>query len=459
MHFHTGTSMHSGFSIWVGLGEWLLKWRWGLVILWGLTVLTKETLEHQIWKRAGLGDFVSDSLLYGLVFPMVFGITLTILVASRTKHIWTLYYQNLRRNLRQQLGDAWSHADIAGVFLQFLRVVMPIIGASVIAYDRATGRYESILEWTLKEGGDLPRPNPTNKHPDCIFSQFLLPQSERLNAPCLCQISTSGEETIGCYWLPLFHTQASVFGAHLYLPPGKKPEADQLSLLNEVAPEIETAFERVQLQQTVDRQQDFRDAEQKRMARDVHDSLGHSLAYLRLKLDQISMQFDQAGQNPLLHEVEALRDVAKEAYDQMREILVALTPEYQSNLQTTLLNYAERIRDQVVFKLDLQHSGRPRNMPYLVQRNVFYIFQEALTNIEKHANARQVQVSLRWHAGGLEMDILDDGIGFDPALAARSGHFGLQNMRHRAEEIRATLSIASQAGGGTRINLSVPDES
>jgi hypothetical protein len=195
-----------------------------------------------------------------------------------------------------------------------------------------------------------------------------------------------------------------------------------------------------------------------RLARDVHDSLGHSLAYLRLRLDQISMELNVPGTDSLQQDVASLRDVAKEAYDQMRGILIMLSPDKDSDLDNVLMNYADKISRQVNFQIKFHQHGQPRTLPALIQRNVFYVFQESLTNIEKHAHAQQVDVELSWHETGVEIKVTDDGIGYDPALLVPNGHFGLSNMRERALESNAQLSILSQTGHGTCLTLNIPYE-
>ena len=228
--------------------------------------------------------------------------------------------------------------------------------------------------------------------------------------------------------------------------------------MKEIAPVIASVFQRIQLERLMKKRSDNFSAEHLRIARDVHDTLGHSLAYLRLRLDQISMEFNQDGTNNTQQEVEALRDVAKEAYDQMRDVLTTLNPDPASNLNNTLSDYVDRINRRGTLRLKIRHEGQPRTLSPSVQRNIFYIFQEILTNVEKHARAQQVDINLNWQQTSLEVDVTDDGIGFDPTLNSPNGHFGLSNMQERALESDLQLSISSQPGQGTRITLQVPYE-
>jgi signal transduction histidine kinase len=90
---------------------------------------------------------------------------------------------------------------------------------------------------------------------------------------------------------------------------------------------------------------------------------------------------------------------------------------------------------------------------------LFRIVQEALTNCAKHAQARTVDITLQLASLPMLLQVRDDGIGFDPSPEQRSqGGLGLMNMRETAEFIGGTLTLASQAGGGTtvRVDIALP---
>ena len=100
-------------------------------------------------------------------------------------------------------------------------------------------------------------------------------------------------------------------------------------------------------------------------------------------------------------------------------------------------------------------------VPDLVGMQLFRIVQEALANVRKHAHARRAWVSLRHpKLGVLELEIGDDGVGFDPAHAPRSTtrSFGLASMRERAELLGGALEIVSAPDSGTQVLVSIPLE-
>jgi signal transduction histidine kinase len=244
--------------------------------------------------------------------------------------------------------------------------------------------------------------------------------------------------------------------AHFSFPPGIQPSPQQARLLGDLAPTIAAAFQRIQLEAQLKRRLEIFDAEQQRIARDVHDTLGHSLVHLRLKLDHLLLEFNHVEKKALRGEVESLQEVVREAYGQMRDVLVALTPDDDSDLVARLQDFAGKIRPRVGYRLLVRSFGRPLRLPPHLHRHIFFIFREALTNIEKHARAGQVDVELCWQATCLEITITDDGVGFDTGMATDKDHFGLKNIRQRALEIGAQLEISSQPGRGARIVLSIP---
>lgn len=457
--------MRKGMQFKLRLGEWMLKHRWLLVILWGFQVLAIEVLE----KEAKLGDITEsiwwETLLYGLVFPAALGISLNLLASSRTEQIWLQYNQNLRRNLRQQLNLANDKYELATVLVQFFRVVMPIMGVEILLYDRTVGRQETIAKWFVDE-----RVSRMIEPEGYAISDLLvktIPQSCQLT---LNETVQNDDSCVSCacfkpyasliegrgYCVNLYQSETSMALARLYFNSDNNPSEDHMRLLREIAPSNRSAFERLQLRQLIDRQNENLTAEQQRIARDVHDTLGHSLAYLRLKLDMISVEMDHGELETLRMEVKNVRDVAKEAFDQMRDVLIVLTPDQEANLNNLLLTYVDNIRQRAMYQIQARSRGQVRDLPPLVKKHVFMIFREALTNVDLHASASLVNVDVHWKENDLQIEITDDGKGFETARAIQNGHYGLKNMHERAHEIQASINLRSEIGQGTCFALQIP---
>ena len=451
--------MNKWSSHWLRIGEWLLSRRWWLVMSAILGVSYFEFVEYQPFVRGVNLHFFFEILFYGVVLPASTGLALAWLAASRAELAWAMYYQDLIPNLTLQMHNAHTYDELANVFMQFVKVVIPVVGITVYKYEQGDKNYKTILSWSL---------NSENPLPDSYFvcatetCPFITDQDEKdtpiVLQPCRDPQVASLSRKLRYYCLPFLFSNVMVAGARLYLPASGLPSNEQMRLLKEIAPETASAFQRIQLEDSLRQRDDSFKAEQQRVARDVHDALGHSLAYLRLRLDQIGMEINQARTETVQRDVESLRDVAKEAYDQMRGVLILLSPDHTSDISGKLMNYAEKISHRVNFQIRFQQHGQPRGLSPLTQRNIFYIFQETLTNIEKHAYPQKVEVEMNWQEASLEVKVTDDGVGFDPSLPTQNGHFGLNNMRERALESGAQLLITSQEGCGAQFALRIPYE-
>ncbi len=94
-----------------------------------------------------------------------------------------------------------------------------------------------------------------------------------------------------------------------------------------------------------------------------------------------------------------------------------------------------------------------QHLPVAVENEVLRILQEALNNIDRHANADHVEVDWFVDGGNYELVVADDGQGFDPDSAIREQSYGLVGIRERADVIGATLDIHSRPGAGTRLSI------
>jgi signal transduction histidine kinase len=105
--------------------------------------------------------------------------------------------------------------------------------------------------------------------------------------------------------------------------------------------------------------------------------------------------------------------------------------------------------------IDMHQEGVPRHLPGDVSLVLFRVMQEALDNVTKHAAARRVTVSLRGTAGEIQLEVADDGVGFDPTVT-KDRALGLIGMRERLNLVGGGCAIYSQPGAGTRFQAQVP---
>jgi len=142
------------------------------------------------------------------------------------------------------------------------------------------------------------------------------------------------------------------------------------------------------------------------------------------------------------------------ALAEMRTLLLELRPSTltEKPLGDLLRSLAEATTSRTRVPVELNVEGNDV-LPPQVQVALYRIAQEALNNIVKHADATEVKVSLHAAGGNVTLSIQDNGIGFDPAVAPPAGHFGVNIMRERAQQIGAALDVASAPGSSTRVTV------
>jgi signal transduction histidine kinase len=196
------------------------------------------------------------------------------------------------------------------------------------------------------------------------------------------------------------------------------------------------------------------DEERTRIARDMHDSVGQSLAYVAFKLDRLT---SMAEGQPLGQELDILRTEVRGVLTEVRDTLCDLRTDVtdRCDLVETLQSFLERVSERADFDVSFLHESTGR-LPVVQERELWRIAHEAITNVERHAGARHLRV--RWECDGRHgrLTVADDGRGFAPARAAQADAYGLRGMRERADAIGARLEIESEPYVGTMIDCRLP---
>jgi two-component system nitrate/nitrite sensor histidine kinase NarX len=202
--------------------------------------------------------------------------------------------------------------------------------------------------------------------------------------------------------------------------------------------------------------------ERTRLANELHDSLAQSLASLKFQVRVLDELLHSGSEADLWQEMELIENSLDEAYTELRELIAHFrAPVDKRGLLPAVEQAVERFRRNSGISAYLQIEWDGVDLPAEVEIQVLRIIQEALANIRKHSEANAVRVMLR-AGGGNNYRILieDDGIGIQGmVLDDRPGeHLGLKIMRERATRIGGDLKIESDAGEGTRIILSFPQQ-
>lgn len=195
----------------------------------------------------------------------------------------------------------------------------------------------------------------------------------------------------------------------------------------------------------------IQEAERRRVARELHDEVGQTLTAMLLQIEAIAHDAPE----PLQDELDHLRETARSGAEDVRRISRRLRPEAleELGLRSALLSLTETTAEQADLRVQAHVL---RELPPLNREQelvVYRIAQEALTNVVRHADARQVELSMTTDGDALVLAVCDDGRGFE-ADRPLDAH-GLRGMRERAMLIGASLTISSRPRDGTRVTLRV----
>ena len=193
------------------------------------------------------------------------------------------------------------------------------------------------------------------------------------------------------------------------------------------------------------------------IARDLHDTVGQNIGFLRMRLDHLSETGLQT-QLDMKSEIENMSKVADESYDLIRGTLAVLKSGGLADPLTLFIQYANQVEERSLFKIDVSSQGEPRPLAPNQVRQLFFVFREALSNIEKHANASKVSVGLDWDDDDLVLLIVDNGRGFRLDNTQVRNHYGLKFMQERIESLNGVFSVETKDGKGTRIKITLPYE-
>jgi len=197
--------------------------------------------------------------------------------------------------------------------------------------------------------------------------------------------------------------------------------------------------------------------ERARLARELHDAISQTLFSLHLLAHGARdlVLDDPAAAVERLDEVATLAGVARR---ELRELVDGLQPaDLESDgLASALARHVAILRRAYGVEIAVAMDGLPALAPQ-VERELYAIVREALANALRHAAADRITVSARFDDGRLRIDVVDDGIGFDPADGAiRGRRLGLTSMAERAAAIGGTLRIESRTSIGTTVAIEVP---
>lgn len=430
----------------------LLRRRWFLLILLSASAVIFEILEHRDVNDPVDAHFVREILFFGVFYPVAAGLLMNLLLQAQAQRDSIKRQQAQEQKFNQKLLAVQSKSEASQMILEHLRMIIPLRGICLFTCVEDGNSLALENEWWLIPSRRLPVAAQTVPVAACGVAPHTAAHGLHLFSLDHRQIDSS----LHGYCLPLFHDLRQIGVLHLYLPDAECLRSDQISFLNQAAPNIAIALGRDASQHLAQIRTETLQSERHRIARQLHDTLGQNLAYLRLKLDQLRMDETLSGLDAIQQDLERMQQIANDAYVQMRQTLVTLSPAGENNFTESLLAQAQTVARQAGVELRQLVDGESSSLPYTIQHKLRSIFREAMNNVLHHAHAATLSISITWNTNDLTICLEDDGVGFDLEHLPSAGHFGLLIMQQRAEEIRADLTITTAPGRGTQVILRYP---
>lgn len=259
--------------------------------------------------------------------------------------------------------------------------------------------------------------------------------------------------------LPLQYQNRTLGIYHLYLPGidiNREPELK--NILTNISQHLSLALETARLDHESKRLHIMQ--ERTMLAHELHDSLAQTLASLRFQVSMLEKTLQNSSESRAKAEVSQLKTGLDEANTELRELLAHFRVHMdERGLIPATETLIERFRNESGINVYFQNQCPELKLPPIHEVQVLHIIQESLTNARKHSQAKNVRVLIR-ESGDHHCQVLieDDGIGIlDPNVTGLPGeHVGLSIMHERARRISGEVSIESDAGEGTRVELDFP---
>ena len=267
-------------------------------------------------------------------------------------------------------------------------------------------------------------------------------------------------EVLSLHIIPVTFTD-KLFGLLMTLSPqlnGIKPEeryiADSVGAFTGSVLENSRLYDEVQLLAA--------QAERHRISQELHDNLAQFLAYINIKIHVIEKVMESGQSSDALQQLLELSTAVQQESVDVRKRIVDLRSQatLEQPLQTFLHDHIKNYESQWGGKVRLQWQVKIQELgltPFQ-EFQLSRIVMEALSNVRKHSQATELKVRFSHHADNLELEISDNGVGFNPAAPGKTDRpsLGLKIMRERASAIAANLEVSSGEGKGTTVRLRMP---
>lgn len=427
--------------------RWLSRNSWKIIsgIAVFLTVFEFSELLH---KKEPLTDLYHwmELIIYFMILILV-GVLVNFLVKANNAQDHTMEILKHKHNISTELTklDDW---DVLVNELVMLPSRIAAVEASQLqVYNPISSKLEVVK--SQSETSD----EKYYFHGDC--EQYL---KENANANSVFEPYTTDSDGIKEYCLPLNYGENLLAILQLKLKSGEQLSSNQKEIFESISPEIALALKASQEQKILSemRMTEMALAERHSLSTYLHDHLSQNLAYLCLKLEQVTTEGETLSIEGWQSDFKHMKDAANQSYDIVRGKIETIHSETTPRLVNLLGEYAKKVSERSHIKISIEKTGNHLPISDDIQRAVFYVYQEAMTNVEKHAKAQNVDVLVSWGENDLTVAVKDDGVGFPVQAVKGTKHLGLEIMQERINKVNGRIDIRSFVNTGTEISIFVP---
>lgn len=394
---------------------------------------------------------------------------------SATKRIKIL------NSIHQSILAATSSGAIAQTVLDQIPELLPYKQSAILLPD-ARSRALVVLAANLKSNSVLkPRtsfPLDGFKEAGVASSSFLTGKVEvvkdlRVTAlPKRMQEALIGEGIRAVLDVPLVAAGKRIGALELYATMPRTPSALDLETARQVAGILAVALQQARLHEVVNttrerlhalshRQLEAEELQRRKLSRDLHDMVGQNLTAININLNTIAHKLPADTPDDVRRRLDDSSQLVEQVVERIRNLMADLRPSILDDLGLTpaLRWYSGEFSKRTELPCRAAVAEIQPRLPPAAETALFRIAQEALTNVAKHANAKNVAVELVTGQESVVLRIVDDGAGFDFAtmrLDPTKHGVGLVDMRERAEAIGGRIWVECQVGAGTVVAVEVP---
>ena len=200
--------------------------------------------------------------------------------------------------------------------------------------------------------------------------------------------------------------------------------------------------------------------ERQRISRELHDRVLQLLSSARLRAESSRRQLLN-NRRALEKELRLIEENIDKAITEIRNLLTEnQNPEelQAGSLERRLKQELDIFRARTGFKLDFQCAIGAKNLPPVVERELYFTLREGILNAVRHSRATELHLTLTTTSMRCQATLRDNGVGFDPASSQGSSHYGLKGMIERIEKIGGQFNLDTSPGKGTEIRITIPFE-